>query len=164
MIILKVTKKTRFHTLSRKHIFGKTTEGSQIEPPSLFRIKQYQERLMLEGPSSHNSSAIKFYNFRSSCSQMFFKLCVIKNFANFTGNYLCWSLILEIFIDLHTCNFIKRTLQHRCFSMKSEKFLRALILKNICERLLLKALIIWDKVFKNGPGKICGRQPLKNLK
>ena len=23
---------------------------------------------------------------------------------------------------------------------------------------------IWDKVFKNGPGKICGRQPLKNLK
>ena len=22
----------------------------------------------------------------------------------------------------------------------------------------------WDKVFKNGPNKICGRQPLKNLK
>ena len=22
----------------------------------------------------------------------------------------------------------------------------------------------WDKVFKSGPGKICGRQPLKNLK
>ena len=22
----------------------------------------------------------------------------------------------------------------------------------------------WDKVFKNGPSKICGRQPLKNLK
>ena len=24
--------------------------------------------------------------------------------------------------------------------------------------------IIWDKVFKNGPSKICGRQPLKNFK
>ena len=24
--------------------------------------------------------------------------------------------------------------------------------------------IIWDKVFKRGPSKICGRQPLKNLK
>ena len=24
--------------------------------------------------------------------------------------------------------------------------------------------VIWDKVFKNGPSKICGRQPLKNLK
>ena len=23
---------------------------------------------------------------------------------------------------------------------------------------------IWDKVFKNAPTKICGRQPLKNLK
>ena len=22
--------------------------------------------------------------------------------------------------------------------------------------------IIWDKAFKNGPSKICGRQPLKN--
>ena len=22
----------------------------------------------------------------------------------------------------------------------------------------------WDQVFKNGPSKICGRQPLKNLK
>ena len=24
--------------------------------------------------------------------------------------------------------------------------------------------IIWDKIFKSGPSKICGRQPLKNLK
>ena len=23
--------------------------------------------------------------------------------------------------------------------------------------------MIWDKVFKNGPSKICGKQPLKNL-
>ena len=23
--------------------------------------------------------------------------------------------------------------------------------------------IIWDKVFKNGPNKICGRQPLKDF-
>ena len=23
---------------------------------------------------------------------------------------------------------------------------------------------MWDKVFKNGPSKNCGRQPLKNLK
>ena len=31
-------------------------------------------------------------------------------------------------------------------------------------RVSLIARIIWDKVFKNGPSKICGRQPLKNLK
>ena len=25
-------------------------------------------------------------------------------------------------------------------------------------------MYIWDKVFKNGPSKICGRQPLKKLR
>ena len=25
-------------------------------------------------------------------------------------------------------------------------------------------LIIWDKIFKNGTNRICGRQPLENLK
>ena len=25
-------------------------------------------------------------------------------------------------------------------------------------------IYIWDKVFKNGPSKNCGRQPFKNLK
>ena len=24
--------------------------------------------------------------------------------------------------------------------------------------------LIWDKILKNGPTEICGRQPLKNLK
>ena len=27
-----------------------------------------------------------------------------------------------------------------------------------------KENVKWDKVFKNRPSKICGRQPLKNLK
>ena len=28
----------------------------------------------------------------------------------------------------------------------------------------LNSIFIWDKVFKNGPSKICERQSLKNLK
>ena len=32
--------------------------------------------------------------FRSSRSQTFFKIGVLKNFANFTGKHLCWSLFL----------------------------------------------------------------------
>ena len=32
---------------------------------------------------------------------------------------------------------LKKRLQHKCFTVKFAKFLRALILKNICERLLL---------------------------
>ena len=31
---------------------------------------------------------------RSRCSQMFFKMDVLKNFANFIGKHLCWSLFL----------------------------------------------------------------------
>ena len=39
---------------------------------------------------------------------------------------------------IQACNFIKKRLQHRCFPAISTKILRKLILKNICERLLLK--------------------------
>ena len=38
---------------------------------------------------------------------------------------------------LQACNFIKKRLQHRCFAVNIAKFLRTLILKKICERLLL---------------------------
>ena len=31
---------------------------------------------------------------RSSRSQMFIKIGALKNFANFTGKHLCWSLFL----------------------------------------------------------------------
>ena len=32
--------------------------------------------------------------YRSSRSQMFFKIVFLKNFANFTGKHICWSLFL----------------------------------------------------------------------
>ena len=35
------------------------------------------------------------------------------------------------------CNLIKKSLQHRCFPVKSATFLRTPILKNICEQILL---------------------------
>ena len=40
-----------------------------------------------------------------------------------------------IFCSLKVCNFIKKRLQHRRFPVNIAKFLRAPILKNICERL-----------------------------
>ena len=36
----------------------------------------------------------KLLMFRSSRSQMFLKISVLKNFANLTGKHLCWSLFL----------------------------------------------------------------------
>ena len=39
--------------------------------------------------------------------------------------------------DLWTWRFIEKRLQHKCFSMIIAKFLRTLILKNICKRLFI---------------------------
>ena len=52
------------------------------------------------------------------------KKSVLRNFAIFTGKYLCASLYLKFF-------------QQRYFPVNVAKFLRTPILKNICERLLL---------------------------
>ena len=35
---------------------------------------------------------LQYLIFRSSRSQMFFKIGVLKNFANFTAKHLCWSI------------------------------------------------------------------------
>ena len=60
------------------------------------------------------------------------KINVLNNFTNFTGKHLCWSLFLI------KKNFIKKRVQHRCFSARFGNFLRTSILKNICERPLLE--------------------------
>ena len=39
---------------------------------------------------------------RSSRSQMFFKIGVLKNFPNFTGKYLCWRLFLISYYQYHS--------------------------------------------------------------
>ena len=57
---------------------------------------------------------------RSSRLQMFFKLGALKNFANFTGKHLCWSLFLIKFLR----NFIKDIPTQVCWSVKFAKFLR----------------------------------------
>ena len=72
---------------------------------------------------------------RSSHRRCSVKKGVLKNFANFIGKHLCWSLFL-----IKLLAFIKKRLQHRCFPMKIAKFLRIPNLKSICERLLLPFL------------------------
>ena len=67
---------------------------------------------------------------------------VLKNLADFTGKVLRCILFNEI-ADLNPCNFIKQSLQQRCFLMKFAKFFRTLILRNICERLFLLHFLRW---------------------
>ena len=64
-----------------------------------------------------------FLNFRSSCSEVCCKIGVLKNFAKLTGKRLCWSL-LKKHLRPEGCNFNKKRLQHRCFSVNFAKFLR----------------------------------------
>ena len=58
---------------------------------------------------------------KSSRSHMFFKVSVLKNFANFTVQHLRWDLFL---VKLQTCKFIKKKLQHRCCPLKFLKIVR----------------------------------------
>ena len=60
----------------------------------------------------------------NSRSQMFFKTGVLKSFAIFTEQNLCWSLFLIKFQHCRPAFSFKKRLQHRYFSVNIAKFLR----------------------------------------
>ena len=70
------------------------------------------------------------YFYRSSRLKMFYKIVVLKNFAIFTGKHLCWSLFFIKLQIWKPATLSKRDsntgvrLQHRCFPVNIEKFLR----------------------------------------
>ena len=74
---------------------------------------------------------------------MFDKNAVLENVATFTGKHLCWNLFFNRNASLHCPSFIKKRL---------EKFLRTCILKNICERLLLRVSLELFSIWKNNIG------------
>ena len=74
---------------------------------------------------------------------MFCKNDVLKNFTIFTEKRLCWSHLFDKVAEsscLQHSRFIKKRLQHRCFSVNITNFLKTRIMKNICEELFLKKL------------------------
>ena len=48
------------------------------------------------------------HTFRSSCLQMFFKIGVLKSFANFTGKHLCWSFFLKKLAGSRPATLLKK--------------------------------------------------------
>ena len=86
-------------------------------------LKRVEKKKLLEPPNKDISLNKKM---RKQPPEVFYKKAVIKNLAIFTEKHLCWSLVLI---------------------QNIEKFVRAPILKNICERLLLKmCLWNWEKL------------------
>ena len=79
---------------------------------------------------------IKGKTLRSSRSQMFYKIPVLKHFAALSRKHLCWSLFL---IKLQAWSkFLKKTFQYRIFRMNIAKFSRTPISKNICKRMRIR--------------------------
>ena len=70
---------------------------------------------------------------------MLFKIGVLTNFANFTGNHLCRS---HVFLP-EACNFVKKRFQHSCFSIKFAKFLRTPIFTKKLRSLLLNVIKLY---------------------
>ena len=70
---------------------------------------------------------------RNGRSRMFFKIGVLKNFANLTGKFLCWICFNKIAGLYH----FKKRLPNRFFPMKFAKFLRIPIFTEHLRWLLL---------------------------
>ena len=70
---------------------------------------------------------------------MLCKKAVLKNFAiHYIQENICVGVPFEIKLQaFRPANLLKKRPQHRCFPVRIAKFLRASVLKNIYERLLL---------------------------
>ena len=79
----------------------------------------------------------------NSCSQIFSKTSVFKNFAIFTIKNLCWSLFLITFQEWNPTFLFKKRLQRWCFSVNNAKFLRTTFLLKTCLLYLFEIFIWW---------------------
>ena len=72
----------------------------------------FQKRIVAVGNFESSLLLLKFPEFiplgvfRSSRSQMFFKIEVLKNFAIFTVKHLCWSFLMKLKRDFKTGIFL----------------------------------------------------------
>ena len=83
---------------------------------------------------SRNLSLQRSSHWRCTVKKVFLKISQISQENVFVG------VSFNKIEGLKTWNFIKKRLQDRCFPLKFARFLRTLILKKICERLLLSSL------------------------
>ena len=85
--------------------------------------------------------------FRSSYQKCSIKKGVLRNFAKFTGKYLCQSLFFNKIAGLGPATLLKKRLWHRCFPVNFAKFLRTPFLQNTSGHSHKKRKIVW----KHGP-------------
>ena len=74
---------------------------------------------------------------RSSLRRCSVRKGVLRNFAKFTGKYLCQSLFFNKVAGLRPATLLKKRLCRSCFPVNFSKFLRTPFLENTSGRLLL---------------------------
>ena len=133
------------------NVWKKNNFFSKTVPSSLWAILAYQDLLCknsfpnwsLRTRAAGSFFMVKGLNILCSVQkqppEVFCKKGVLKKFTNFTRKQLYWSLF-PMKVQAWLYNFFKKRLQHRCFLLKLTKFLKTLIINNICERLLLSVV------------------------
>ena len=122
-------RKVIFHFLSIYFLKKIVFHIPSKEKISYFRVKKIPSLQIIQNHIpvlERPVFQIIWIKYRSIYSQLFFKIDVLKNFANFTGKHLCWSFF---WINLKAgpkaaSNFIKNRLRHRCFLVKFANFSR----------------------------------------
>ena len=97
-----------------------------------------KEKLTWNGSIIKTNNECFLESYRSSRSQMFFKIGIPKNFAIFTVKHLCRSPIL-----IKVCNDFKKRLQHKCFPVNIAKILRTSLFTEYIRWLLLNLHPLW---------------------
>ena len=69
---------------------------------------------------------------------MFYKESCSQKYCNIYRNTPVSESLFDKVVAFQACKFIKKRLQHRCFSVNIVKFLRTPILKNTCEHCFCK--------------------------
>ena len=82
-------------------------------------------------------------HYRSSHRRCSIKICVLENFAKFTGKHLCQSLFFNKVAGLRLATLFKKRLWHRCFLVNFAIFLRTPSLPNTSEQVLLTLPTNW---------------------
>ena len=77
--------------------------------------------------------------------EVFYKKSIPKNFTKLTENNCARVPFFNKVAGLMPATLLKKRLWHKCFPVNPAKFLRTPILKNICERLLLRSVLRLEK-------------------
>ena len=83
----------------------------------------YEEVIMTHNCVKFSDSSFDSSIYKTRHLQMFFKIVVLKNFVNFTGKQLCWSLFLAKVFSCEICEIFNNTFFYRTPPVAGSEFI-----------------------------------------